>query len=207
MSRDCRIVFRCKISFLWHYSLDCTDRISLCGARRDTELLKIDVKFSRKSLNNSSTVSCLHHLIYIKVGKNMQSKGVIQQVRGPNFTQFLLFYLTDFLTQVPEAVHHSLSLQHLDLSSNLLGVLKRESLQGLPKLTTLKLGNNELSRLGEGTFVEVDGLQDLDLSRNRFLSMETDTLKELKDLRSLDLSQNQLEDVNGLFTMHQTALQ
>ena len=118
-----------------------------------------------------------------------------------------LFHLTDFLTQVPEAVHHSLSLQHLDLSSNLLGVLKRESLQGLPKLTTLKLGNNELSRLGEGTFVEVDGLQDLDLSRNRFLSMETDTLKELKDLRSLDLSQNQLEDVNGLFTMHQTALQ
>ena len=118
-----------------------------------------------------------------------------------------LFYLTDFLTQVPEAVHHSLSLQHLDLSSNLLGVLKRESLQGLPKLTTLKLGNNELSRLGEGTFVEVVGLQDLDLSRNRFLSMETDTLKELKDLRSLDLSQNQLEDVNGLFTMHQTALQ
>ena len=118
-----------------------------------------------------------------------------------------IFYPTDFLTQVPEAVHHSLSLQHLDLSSNLLGVLKRESLQGLPKLTTLKLGNNELSRLGEGTIVEVVGLQDLDLSRNRFLSLETDTLKELKDLRSLDLSQNQLEDVNGLFTMHQTALQ
>ena len=56
--------------------------------------------------------------------------------------------LSDFLTQVPEAIHHSLSLKHLDLSSNLLGVLKRESLQGLPKLTTLKLGNNELSRLG-----------------------------------------------------------
>ena len=116
-------------------------------------------------------------------------------------------HLPDFLTQVPEAIHHSLSLQHLDLSSNLLGVLKRESLQGLPKLTTLKLGNNELSRLGEGTFVEVVGLEVLDLSKNRFLALETDTLKELKNLRELDLSQNQLEDVNGLFTMHQTALQ
>ena len=46
----------------------------------------------------------------------------------------------NFLTQVPEAVHHLSNLEILDLSSNLLGVLKRESLQGLPKLKSLKLG-------------------------------------------------------------------
>lgn len=111
----------------------------------------------------------------------------------------------NFLTQTPEAVH-STSLESLDLSSNLLGVLIRESLQGMPKLRKLNLGNNELSRLGEGTFVEVASLVSLDLSRNRFMSLEQDTFKDLKSLQSLDLSQNQLEDVNGLFT-HQVALQ
>ena len=46
----------------------------------------------------------------------------------------------NFLTQVPEAVHQLINMEILDLSSNLLGVLKRESLQGLPKLKTLNLG-------------------------------------------------------------------
>lgn len=105
----------------------------------------------------------------------------------------------NLLTQTPEAVHSS-SLQFLDLSSNLLGVLIRESLQGMPKLNCLKLGNNELSRLGEGAFVEVANLEELDLSRNKFMSLDQDTFKDLKKLRHLDLSHNQLEDVNGLFT-------
>ncbi len=105
----------------------------------------------------------------------------------------------NFLTQTPEAVHSS-SLQLLDISSNLLGVLKRESLQGMPKLKTLNLGNNELSRIGEGAFKEVPGLEELDLSQNKFMSLERDTLKDLKQLKALDLSRNQLEDVNGLFT-------
>ena len=35
------------------------------------------------------------------------------------------------------------NLEFLDLSSNLLGVLKRESLQSLPKLKTLLLGEWE----------------------------------------------------------------
>ena len=112
----------------------------------------------------------------------------------------------NFLTQVPEAVHHSPSLKVLDLSSNLLGVLKRESLQGLPKLTQLRVGDNELSRLGEGAFVEVPNLEVLDLSKNRFMSLEQETFKDLVLLKSLDLSLNQLEDVNGLFT-HQTVLE
>ena len=62
-----------------------------------------------------------------------------------------------------------------------------------------------MSRLGEGTFVEVPNLQELNLSKNRFTSLEQDAFKDLKDLQRLDLSQNQLEDVNGLFS-HQSAL-
>lgn len=111
----------------------------------------------------------------------------------------------NFLTQVPEAVHQLSSLQVLDLGSNLLGVLKRESLQGLPKLQVLRLGDNELSRLGEGAFVEVSGLLELDLSKNRLMSLDQETFKDIKSLQTLDLSENQLEDVNGLFT-HQVSL-
>ena len=67
-------------------------------------------------------------------------------------------------------------------------------------------GDNEISRLGEGTFVEVANLQELHLNKNRFMSLEQDALEDLKDLERLDLSQNQLEDVNGLFSHSQSLI-
>ena len=90
------------------------------------------------------------------------------------------------------------SLQSLDLSSNVIGVLKRESLQGLPELHTLKISRNELSRIGDGAFKETPVLLHLDLSANRLQSLEQETFKSLKLLQSLDLAENQLEDINGL---------
>ena len=90
------------------------------------------------------------------------------------------------------------SLQSLDLSSNVIGVLKRESLQGLPELSTLKIGRNELSRIGEGAFKETPALQHLDVGANRLQIVEQDTFKELQALKSLNVAENQLEDINGL---------
>ncbi len=106
----------------------------------------------------------------------------------------------NFLTQVPIAVHQSRTIKHLDLGSNLLGVLNRDSLQGMPKLTTLNLNGNDLSRIGEGAFKETPGLKELNLSRNKILKLDQDTFKNVKGLSALDLSENQLEDVNGLLT-------
>ena len=91
-------------------------------------------------------------------------------------------------------------LRSVDLSSNVIGVLKRESLQGLPKLESLKLSNNELSRIGEGAFKEAPNLKHLDLSANRFLSLEQNTFGTLNDLTFLNLAENQIEDINGLLT-------
>lgn len=99
---------------------------------------------------------------------------------------------------MPKAIHDLHSLVHLDLSSNVIGILKRESLQGLPKLTKLKIGHNELSRIGEGTFREAQELKHLDLGGNRFRKLEQDTFEDVKHLESLNLSENQLEDINGL---------
>ena len=89
-------------------------------------------------------------------------------------------------------------LRNVDLSSNVIGVLKRESLQGLPKLASLKLANNELSRVGEGAFKEAPNLQQLDLSANRFLGLEQNTFASLNDLKLLNLAENQIEDINGI---------
>merc|ERR1712223_283511 len=72
----------------------------------------------------------------------------------------------NFLTEVPKSLHQMLELRSIDLSSNVIGFLKRESLQGLPKLSNLKLSNNELSRIGDGAFKEAPNLQHLDLSGN-----------------------------------------
>ena len=89
-------------------------------------------------------------------------------------------------------------LRSVDLSSNVIGVLKRESLQGLPKLSNLKLSNNELSRIGEGAFKEAPNLQRLDLSANRFIGLEQNTFSILNELTYLNLAENQIEDINGL---------
>ena len=90
------------------------------------------------------------------------------------------------------------SLRSLDLSSNVIGVLKRESLQALPELHTFKISRNELSRIGDGAFKETPALLHLDLSANRLQSLEQETFKSLKDLKSLNVAENHLEDINGL---------
>ena len=99
---------------------------------------------------------------------------------------------------MPKSLHQMMELRSIDLSSNVIGVLKRESLQGLPKLSNLKLSNNELSRIGEGAFKEAPDLQNLDLSANRFISLEKNTFSILDKLTYLNLAENQIEDVNGL---------
>ncbi|TRY62905.1 hypothetical protein TCAL_07138, partial [Tigriopus californicus] len=104
----------------------------------------------------------------------------------------------NFLTQVPEAFHHQSSLQSIDLSSNVIGVLKRESLQTLPNLITFKIARNELSRIGDGSFLECPNLHNLDLSGNRLDQLKQDTFKDLRNLTALNLAENQLQDINGL---------
>jgi len=106
----------------------------------------------------------------------------------------------NFLTEIPKAIHSMPNLKNVDLSANVIGVFKRESLQGLPKLKALKLSQNELSRIGEGAFKEAPNLQHLDFSANRFLSLDQDTFTGLNDLQSLNLAENQIEDINGLLT-------
>ena len=69
--------------------------------------------------------------------------------------------LLSFSLQVPNALHHMPALKSIDLSSNVIGVLNRESLQGLPKLESLRIRNNELSRLEEGAFKETPSLRHL----------------------------------------------
>ena len=101
---------------------------------------------------------------------------------------------------MPKALHQMLELKSIDISSNVIGFLKRESLQGLPKLSNLKLSNNELSRIGGGAFKEAPNLQHLDLSGNRFISLDKNTFTILEKLTYLNLAENQIEDINGLLT-------
>jgi len=63
--------------------------------------------------------------------------------------------------QVPNALHHMPALKSIDLSSNVIGVLNRESFQGLPKLEALRIAKNELSRMEEGAFKEAPRLRHL----------------------------------------------
>ncbi len=66
-----------------------------------------------------------------------------------------------FTFQVPKALHQMPALKTIDLSYNVIGILNRQSFQGLPKLQALRISNNELSRMEEGAFKEAPSLRHL----------------------------------------------
>ncbi|XP_040573970.1 toll-like receptor Tollo [Lepeophtheirus salmonis] len=106
----------------------------------------------------------------------------------------------NYLTQVPNAFHDLEALIYLDLSSNVIGVIKRESFKGLGELKTLRIANNGLSRVGEGAFKDTSQLMHLDLSINRFKALERETFTVLNNLQSLNMAENLLEDINGVLS-------
>lgn len=85
-----------------------------------------------------------------------------------------------------------LSLIHLNLSSNLISVLKSDTFNGLTSLQSLWLNNNLLQNVLAGYFKELSNLKNLYLSNNKIVIKFGATFSGLNNLISLDISNNSL---------------
>ncbi|XP_076686385.1 uncharacterized protein LOC143378488 isoform X1 [Andrena cerasifolii] len=78
----------------------------------------------------------------------------------------------------------------LDMSSNLISKLSRNSLSNMPKIRSLILSDNRLQTIPSG--LKSTTLKNLDLRRNRLVQLSNDTLLQLPQLIRIDLSGNRL---------------
>lgn len=90
-----------------------------------------------------------------------------------------------------------MKLKHLNLSTNQVHVLTKESLKGLHALTELDLSFNRLEELAENTFRDLQSLEVLRLRGNQIVHMSEELFKPVKLLRELYLDDNQLLRMPG----------
>ncbi|XP_048111973.1 amphoterin-induced protein 3 isoform X1 [Alosa alosa] len=99
----------------------------------------------------------------------------------------------------------------LDFNHNQLSQLEEHSFAELPRLDTLQLAHNRLSRLARGTFQNASSLRHLDLSSNLFYVVEQHYFQELVGMEELLLFNNRITQVEsralaGLSNLHKAYL-
>lgn len=86
----------------------------------------------------------------------------------------------------------SLTLQHLNLSVNLINAVSRTTFQHLPALETLVLECNKISEIEPGTFSANLKLVELNLRDNNLAALKKGVFDQLVNLQVLDISKNDL---------------
>ncbi|XP_070540026.1 adhesion G protein-coupled receptor A3-like [Ptychodera flava] len=83
----------------------------------------------------------------------------------------------------------------LDLSGNVISILRSGVFSGLSSLERLNLGNNRISIIEPGAFEGLSSLQRLDLSGNRLGKINSSMFIGLQNLEKLNLSNNQIASI------------
>ena len=86
-------------------------------------------------------------------------------------------------------------LSHIDVSFKKIIKIDSNVFQGLTKLETLNLRNNNLSEINGGLFKSLSSLKELYLSNNKLKKIESDAFKGLGKLETLALSENEIEAI------------
>jgi Leucine-rich repeat (LRR) protein len=95
-------------------------------------------------------------------------------------------------------------LEELDLRSNTLKKLEKDTLKGLVTLKILRLGNNSL-QFEDSNFIYNEHLTDIDLSSNNLQYLPKKLLDGLKSLKKVDLSNNYLRTISACHFYSQSA--
>nr|XP_034338910.1 G-protein coupled receptor GRL101-like [Crassostrea gigas] len=90
-------------------------------------------------------------------------------------------------------------LHFLDLSYNMIKVIREHDFVDLPNLLQLIMRNNRLEDIHENAFAFITKLQGLDLSSNNLHSLNRNHFLRLSNLRFLDLQNNNIKVVEGMF--------
>ena len=94
------------------------------------------------------------------------------------------------LTMIPAGLPSNL--RTLWAHENKISVLQRSSFEQLKFLEKLKLSQNEITRIDNGTFVNLENLLDLNLNHNNVSNLFDETFRGLKRLQFLRLKYNKL---------------
>lgn len=110
------------------------------------------------------------------------------------YDQVLLQLNVVFLDTIKQGTFVTLqSLQHLDLTNNLISTIEGGSFEGLRKLTSLLLTHNKLTKFNSDIFHGADNLKELNLAENFITEFPSVALKAFSELGTLNLSSNLIQ--------------
>ncbi|GAB0092093.1 hypothetical protein DMENIID0001_070550 [Sergentomyia squamirostris] len=133
-----------------------------------------DLKLNKNHLQRMPKISGLTHLSTLALGQNK-------------------------ITEIDaEALRLLARLQHLDLSRNIIEVLRKGTFPTDSKLRTINLNYNGIRTIEGGAFENLKHFTELKMNGNRVSVVETDTFSHLTNLRRLQLADNLIEVVSGL---------
>ena len=90
-------------------------------------------------------------------------------------------------------------LQSVDLSKNIIKVIKETVIYDAPNLELLNLSENRISELSSNAFEKLSSLKTLDLSWNQITTIPFELFQPLSGIVNLNLSHNRLQIKFGMF--------
>lgn len=156
----------------------------------DTKLIDFDLLFIRNQNYRLKTLDISNnHLTYIK--------------NVPYFGRFFalnhLNVAGNQLTNIPEILHYLRpTINELNLSDNLIGVLNATTFQRFTVLQTLKLSNTNLTITRINPFRTLQNLQYLDISKNDLESMNFSILSNFSQLSQLNMEFCHINNISNV---------
>ncbi|XP_046746528.1 leucine-rich repeats and immunoglobulin-like domains protein 3 isoform X1 [Diprion similis] len=169
-----------------------------------TKLRVLDVSENRLSDDVSEALNSLTQLRALKINKN-QLRTLPNLYSLKNLTHLSMTH--NLVQSIDGQILVNLPrLQFLDLSSNHIPVLQRESFLAPNSLTYLNLNSNKIRVIENGSLDNLTSLKELRLNKNRLTHLK-DLFTNLAELRILELNRNELEQIQGLSFKNLTSLE
>ena len=190
-------MFKCLSSHICLHILDICDGQTDCPANDD------EIQCNVLGLCPKQCV-CLHLALWCKdltndtisLGPPFVSIQIIQsQLASALFlvkdTDLLYLNLSgNVISDVLIKNYNFLNLKFLDLSHNLITLMKKKDLFAFDHLTTVSLHCNKVENLEESSFTDLKNLTIVDLSKNQLSSFSSSVFKNSPNVRVLNLNEN-----------------
>lgn len=163
---------------------------------RFRNLTILTLSHNRISSINSESLIGMHNLKFIDLSYNkLKSFDFMLILDAINIESLDLSgnSLSDIIP--PEEATGLSTLQHMDLSRNLISVLPIKAFTSFPSLVKLNISHNNISYVEADLFAAQTRLKILDLSRNAMKQMEPISMSKLVSLERLYLTHNSLSEV------------
>ena len=119
-----------------------------------------------------------------------------QTYTGPTQLNNLYLHDNEIATIHPDAFN-GLNLWSLRLDGNNIASLPSDVFDHMPRMADLRLYDNQLTRIEDGTFENQTNLRNLYLNRNRLTSIDASIFRGMTRLAFLEISNNQISSIHA----------